>query len=169
MKKRLAIVSTLVIMACVFLVSPVFASIDIQGIYYNFHAAETEWALKVQWTGRPAFEIKANEFYLAKKETATAEVEARIQEKFNDLLVEDEKLKDIDPEDPVRQDPPVLSPSQEIVIINNQEYLRSHKAFFKIHIYSLDNLETPESELRFVTQFKNPHAGPIPDEWWPEQ
>lgn len=166
--KRLivGIIISVLLLVCVAI--PVLASIDIQGIYYNFHAAETEWALKVQWTGRPAFEIKANEFYLAKKEASAADVEARIQEKFNDLLVEDEKLKGIDPEDPVREDPPVLSPSQEIVIINNQEYLRSHKAFFKIHIYSLDDLETPESELRFVTIFQNPFAGPIPDNWWPE-
>ena len=161
--KRLLIIFVAILL---WLSSPVSASIDIRGIDYNYGAAENEWALRVRWTGRPAFEIKANEFYLEGKETITADVEARIQEKFNDLLVDDEKLKDIDPEDPARQDPPVLSPQQEIVIIHNQEYLRSHKAFFRIHIYSLDDLDTPESELRFTTRFQNPFAGPIPDNWW---
>lgn len=154
------------VLALMLLTLPVLASIDIQGVDYNFNAAENEWALRVRWTGRPAFEIKANEFYLERGETTITDVEDRIQEKFNDLLVEDEKLKDIDSEDLVHQDPPVLSPSQEIVIIRNQEYLRSHKAFFRIHIYSLDNLDTPESELRFTTRFQNPFAGPIPDDWW---
>jgi len=167
--RRLFIGGILGTLTLLLVVAPILASLDIQGIDYNFGAAETEWALRVRWTGRPAFEIKANEFYLQGpplKETTIAEVEVRIQDRFNDLLVEDEKLKDIDPEDPVRQDPPVLAPYQEIVIINNQEYLRQHKAFFKIHIYSLDNLETPESELRFITRFQNPFAGLIPDNWW---
>lgn len=158
-----------VILLCSFTLPAFAASISIQGIYYNFNAAENEWALKVQWTGKPAFEIKANEFYLQKVkgqlETIT-QVEERIQDKFNDLLVVDTKLTTIDADDPVRQDPPILVwPDTEIVIINNSEYLRTHKAFFRIHIYSLDDLETPDSELRFVTRFSK---YPIEDEWWPE-
>jgi len=158
------VVLLIALLATVFAI-PVSA-VSIQYVYYNFNAAENENALVVQWTGRPAFEVKANEFYLDKKETTTLDVEARIQEKFNDLLVEDERLSSFDVDADVRQDPPILGPNEEIVIINNSEYVRSHKAFFRIHIYLLDNLDTPESELRFLTRFQNPYAGPIPDNWW---
>lgn len=169
--KRICLSITLAFVLLASLALPVLASIDIQGIDYNFDAAETEWALRVRWTGRAPFEVKANEFYLQGpplKETTVAEVEARIQEKFLDLLVEDTKLSTIDPEDGARQDPPVLSVGEEIVVVRNSDYLRTWKCYFKIHIYSLDDLETPESELRFVTRFQNVAAGQIPDNWWPE-
>lgn len=163
MKRTILAVALLALLAAVFAV-PVSASISIQGIYYDWDAAENESALTVVWTGRPAFEVKANEFQLDKKETTTAEVEARIQEKFNDLLVTDTKLSTMDAEDPTRQDPPILVwPYEEIVVIHNSDYLRTHKAFFAIHIYSLDDLETPESELNFLTRFSK---YPIPDNWW---
>jgi hypothetical protein len=145
----------------------VLASIDIYDINYNFDAGETEDALVVKWTGRLPFKIKANEFYSTKVkgqwETVT-QVEERIQDKFLDLLVEDVKLSTVEADDPWRQY--IFDPGQELVIINNQEYVRCWKAYFKIHIYSLDDLETPQSELRFITRFQNVFAGQIPDNWW---
>lgn len=158
------LVALLALLAGVFATS--VSAVSIQYVYYDFDAAENQNALVVQWTGKPAFEIKANEFYLDKKETTTADVEARIQLKFNDLLVEDVKLTTYDADDECRQDPPILGPGEDIVIIRNSEYLRIHKAFFAIRVFELDDLETPESELKFLTRFQRPDAGPIPDGWW---
>ena len=163
MKKLILVTALLALLATVFAIPAGAASISIQYISYDWDAAENEPALTVGWTGKPPFEIKANEFYLDKKETSSLDVELRIQEKFNDLLVEDVKLSTFDADDECRQDPPILGPDEEIVIINNSEYLRSHKAYFAIHIYSLDDLETPESELNFLTIFSK---YPIPENWW---
>jgi hypothetical protein len=166
MKKAL-LASVVALIMLISMTMPVLASIDIQGVDYNFDASETGNALVVRWTGRPAFEIKANEFYSAKVKgqwETVVEVEERIQGKFLDLLVEDIKLSTVEADDQWHQY--IFDPGQELVIINNQEYVRCWKAYFKIHIYSLDDLETPQSELRFITRFQNVFAGQIPDNWW---
>lgn len=170
MKKRIVLALTLVMVLVITLATPALASLSITGIYYNFDAAENENALTVNWVGRPAFEIKANEFYSQKVQgqwETPADVEERIQEKFLDLLVEDIPINQVDPEDECMQDPPILNPGEEWVVVQNKDVMRLWKAYFKIHIYSLDDLETPESELRFLTRFQNVYAGQIPDNWWP--
>lgn len=154
-------------------VLPAYAIVP-QGVDYNFNAAENEWALRVRWTGHPNTEVKAGEFYLAKKETTKKEVEARILTEIHDAIVEDILWNQLDPEEEPRLSG-VLSPGEEI-IYDPQQKLRVWKAFFGLHIYSLDDLETPESELRFVTRFiprqnvlgGTPYEEIFPDGWWPE-
>ena len=177
MKKKIVIILGLVCILVGVLALPVFAALSIYGIEYNYDAAENEDALIVKWYEREWGIVKAGEFQLQGpplKETTIAEVEARISEKFYDLLREDIKWNQLDPEEePYLSD--VLSPGEEIVYVGPQKYLRVWKGYFAIHIYSLDDLETPVSELRFVTCFVKRSIYPggtsqeeiFPDGWWP--
>lgn len=174
MKKKLLPAILGAILASILLVSPVFATYII-GVHYDFDAPENEWALWVDWgDNKPDTIVNANEFQLGKKETTVAEVEARIQDKFNTFLVEDVLWNQLDPEEEAYQG--ILSPGEEIYVnpSTGKQYLRVRKMWFAIHIYSLDNLETPESELSFTTKFITRTAYPggipwetvFPDGWW---
>ena len=162
------------ILATVLLVSnaiPVFAIIP-QGVDYNFGATENEWALRIRWTGHPTTEIKGGEFWLGKKETTIAEVEQRIHEKVFGLIKEDILWNQLDAEEEPALSG-ILSPGEEIVYVPQQK-LRVWKCWFAIHIYSLDDLETPESELSFITCIVPRRIYPggtsweeiFPDGWW---
>lgn len=139
------------ILAILLIASPVFAIIP-SGVYYNHNSypAETEWMLRVVWTGHPTTEIKFGEFWTQKKESTTTEVEARIVEQINDGMYEDILWNQLDPEEEAYQG--ILSPGEEIVYVP-QKKLRVWKGYFGLHIYVLDNPETPISELSFTTRF----------------
>jgi hypothetical protein len=136
-------------------------------ITYNFNAADNEAALSfklVGGLGKTQIVIKGNEFKLQKKETTVQEVETRIQATLlDDYFIELTNLNTIDKDDPIRQDPPVLTENEAIVTIGNVQYHAFYKCFFKLHIYSIDNLDTLGSELRFVTCFSE---HPIDWQYW---
>lgn len=175
MKKKLWISLCLALVMLFSAVSPVSAALNITGVEYNFDAAENENALTIKWIGRPWAEVKANEFYPQKIQgqwETIADVEDRIREKIFDLLREDIPWNQLDPE----EEPALsgqLSMGEEI--IGDNEYLRIWKGYFNIHIYSLDDLETPESELKFFTLFYKTTSFPAgtpydeiyPEGWYP--
>jgi len=153
---------------------PAYALVP-QSIYYDFSAAGNEPALRIVWTGHPDTIVTGDEFRLqTPQESTLAEVEARIQAQVDDLLLEDVKWNQLDQEEEPYLSG-VLSPGEEIVYVGPQQYLRTWKAWFAIHIYSLDNLSTPESELRFVTRIYKRSVFPggtswadiYPGGWWP--
>lgn len=170
--KKLFVSLILSLVMLVMFVQPTYAIVP-QGVDYNFNAAENDWALRVRWTGHPNTEVNGGEFWLDKKETTKEEVEARLLTQIHDAIVEDILWNQLDPEEEPALSG-VLSPGEEI-IYTPQQKLRVWKAYFGLHIYSLDDLETPESELRFVTRFiprQNvaggaPYEEVFPDGWWP--
>lgn len=172
MKKYLLVVP-IVLLSFILVVTPALAIVP-QGVYYDFGAGENENALVIKWTGHPDTVVKGGEFWLAKKETTIADVEARITEKVHDLLKEDILWNKLDPEEEPAYSG-ILSPGEEI-FYDPQQKLRVWKSWFAIHIYSLDDLETPDSELRFVTRITKRSVYPggttwdeiFPDGWWPE-
>lgn len=173
MKKKLLPAIIGAILTSILLVSPVFAIIP-QGVYFNHnqYPEETEWMLRVVWTGHPTTEVKLNEFWLGKKETTALEVENRIREQILDGMYEDVLWNQLDPE----EEPAfsgILSPGEEIVYTPQQK-LRVWKGYFNIHIETLDNPETPICELKFHTKFYPRRVVPggksydevFPDGWW---
>lgn len=167
MKKVLGIVLAITLFLSFTL--PVNAgSLSYSGVDVNFDAGDNDDALVVRWSTRPWSILKGEDFKLGKKETTLEEVEQRCTLKFFDLIKEDVKMIQVDPEDEVHQG--ILSPNEEIVYLAPQEYLRTWQCYFALRINSLDNPETPENELNFTPmlgtcQAFDGYADFLPDEW----
>lgn len=178
MKRKLLVAILSSILAILFVASPCFATYII-GVHFNKDAVGNEWALWVDWgDNKPDTIVNANEFQSQKikgKWETVADIENRIQDRFNDFLVEDVLWNQLD-----QEEEPYLSgqfSKGEELYVDPQtqtDYCRYRKMWFAIHIYSLDDLETPESELNFTTRFYNAWVFPgnthweqvYPDGWW---
>lgn len=163
----------MVLVLTILLATPILAGsrIRIYAIEYNFDAAPSEDAITVYDRSGKNLHVVAGEFEPLRHgqdyETM-AEVEARIQDRVQEVYSDYEWIT-ADPEEPdwrFFQDPPILLPYEEIVEVKNDRvHLKTTLTYFGLHIYSLDDPETPESELNFLTIFSR---YPIPPNWFPE-
>ena len=148
--------------ATVMVVSPVTASLDIKGIEIDYDAADNEPALLVERTGKPPVRVNGGEFILKGNIKTIADLEEWIQEVVDDFIVTKTPLSQFPADDPLRGDPPEFGEGDSIV--GNQVYQQGQ--YFAIHIFAIDDPETPESELYFWTRFQSAGAGAIPSNWW---
>lgn len=68
-------------------------------------------------------------------------------------------LTDIDPEDPVRQNPPQLFINERIEKIKGKDYLIITTMYVSVHVFST-------SPLKYTIKCQNRELGPIGGEWW---
>jgi hypothetical protein len=149
---------------------PVFASLDIVGLAYNFNAIGSEPALTIirsNTNGTLNYRytyIKADQFVIKANERSISDIETRIQQTIYDMIVDVTPLSQLDADSPEIHNPPILLPCEKIV--GNKLYI--YPMYFAIHIYSLDNPSTPQGELKFITRFQDGMYGTIEDNWWVE-